>query len=473
VLVIAVVMASADSSVVLLAFPDMTQSLATNVSTSLWTILAYMLVTAVMTTQLGKVGDTYGRAKMFNAGFVVFTAASALCGAAPTIIFLIGCRVIQGVGAAMIVANSGAIVADTFPREQLGRAYGYISSGWGVGAILGIVLGGALTTLLGWRYIFYINVPIGIVAMILGFKYVRNKSTVKRNIDLFGMLLLGIAMLLVSYDAISVAAVGFSYTDAGLIALGVLIIIALLWKERNTKDALIDLSVFKSRVLRFSLLAALFVSLGYFAVFFMITLYLQGIIGLTPLNAAILLSPGAIIGFLLSPRMGRLSDKIGAGVVATAGIGCLVLAVLVYLTISPTPSGFSWLTIVIASTIAGFGTAMFFPSNNSAVMSNAAQGAYGSVNGLLRTMQNVGGLMSYAVVIYVAATAVPRSVAFQVFVGATTLLGGLDAAFVGGIKLALIGCAAILICAAALSYARGRAHHADGNQHVAQWQKNK
>ncbi len=449
-------MASADSSVVLLAFPTLTQSLNTNVSTSLWTILAYMLVTAVLTTQLGKVGDTFGRAKMFNYGFVVFTAASALCGAAPNIISLIGFRVIQGIGAAMVVANSGAIVADTFPREKLGRAYGFMSSGWGIGAILGIVLGGALTTLLGWRYIFYINVPIGIIAMILGFKYVKDSSITSRRIDLFGMLLLGVALLLISYDAVNVAAVGFSWTDAVLIALGVVMIILLLWRERHTKDALIDLSVFKSRVLAFSILAAFFVSLGYFSVFFMITLYLQGIVGLTPLNAALLLSPGAVIGFLLSPIMGRLSDRIGARIVATIGICFLAAAVLIYLTISPNPANFSWATIILASSVAGIGTAMFFPSNNSAVMKNAAQGAYGSVNGLLRTMQNVGGLTSFAVVIYIAATSVPRSIAFQVFVGTSKLIGGIDSAFVGGIQVALLYSLVLLIFAAILSFARGR-----------------
>jgi len=466
-------MASADSSVVLLAFPDMTQSLNTDVSSSIWTILAYMLVTAVMTTQLGKVGDTYGRAKMFNAGFIVFTIASAICGAAPNIMFLIGFRIVQGFGAAMLVANSGAIVADTFPREKLGRAYGFISSGWGLGAILGIILGGVLTTLFGWRYIFYINVPIGIVAIVLSLKYIRDKNIFKRNIDLSGMLLLALALLLVSFDAISVAAIGFSYLDASLIALGFLIIIFLLWRERNTKDALIDLSVFKSRVLAFSILAAFFVSLGYFSVFFMITLYLQGIVGLTPLNAALLLAPGALIGFLLSPWMGRLSDKIGARIVATIGISALAIAVLVYLTIGPSAATFSWTTIVLAASIAGVGTAMFYPANNSAVMANAAQGAYGSINGLLRTMQNIGGLLSYAVVIYIAATAVPRSVAFQVFVGTTKLLGGLNVAFVSGIKIALAGSLILLICAAALSYARGKAHHLDAHHHAAHWQKSK
>ncbi len=454
-LVIAGIMASADSNVVLLAFPDLTQTLHTDVSASIWTILVYMLVTTVLTTQLGRVGDIYGRAKMFNVGFVIFTVASALCGAAPTIEFLIGFRVIQGIGSALLLANSGAIVADIFPREKLGRAYGYIAAGWGAGALLGIVLGGVLTTLLGWRYIFYINVPIGIVAAVLGFKYVKDNVTVKRRLDIFGMLFLGVALTLISYDAISVASVGFSYTDAALIALGVIMIIALLLMERRSADPMIDLSVFKNRVLGGSLLAAMFTSMGYFSIYFMITLYLQGIVGLTPLNAALLLTPGAVIGFLLSPRMGRLSDRFGSGLVATFGVIAFALTILVYMTLGlSTP--FSYWAILLASTISGFGVAMFYPANNAAVMSNAPANSYGSMNGLLRTLQNTGGLMSYVVSIYIASTAVPRAIAFQVFVGTTQLLGGLTAAFVSGLRTGFAACLVLMLIAAVLSLLRGR-----------------
>ena len=454
VLVIAVIMASADGTVVLLAFPNMTQELATNVASSIWTILAYMIVTAVFTTQLGKFGDIYGRAKMFNSGFVLFTIASALCGASPSIDFLIGFRVLQGVGAAMLLANSGAIVADTFPREKLGRAYGYIAAGWGGGTLLGIILGGTLTTLFGWRYIFYINVPIGIIAVALGLKYVHDKNLMKRRIDLLGMALLGIALLLISYDAISVAAVGFSWTDAALILLGVLIIIGLLFKERHTKDPLIDLTIFKNRVLRYSLLAALFVAMGYFSVFFMITLYLQGILGLTPLDAALLLAPGALIGLFLSPRMGRLSDRIGARTVATGGVVAFAIAIIIYMAFLGA-SYFPFI-VVIAAAIAGFGTAMFYPSNNAAVMANAEPGFYGSVNGLLRTLQNTGGLMSYVIVLYVASASVPRAVAFSVFVGTTQLLGGLSVSFTQGIQIAFAASLVLVVLAGILSLARGK-----------------
>lgn len=453
VLVLATIMAAADSTVVLLAFPDITQSLNTNVSLSIWTILVYMLVTAVMTTQLGKVGDIYGRKKIFLSGFALFTVGSALCGASPTIGFLIGFRILQGMGAAMILANSGAIIADTFKKEHLGRAYGYISAGWGGGTLLGIILGGSLTTLFGWPYIFYINVPIGIIAILLGLRYIKSRPTTKHSLDLSGMLLLGIALLLIAYDSVSVADQGLTLADGIPIAGGFILIAAFLWMEKRTKDALIDLNVFRNRVTKFSLLAAMFVSLSSFSIFFLITLYLQGIVGLTPLDAAILLSPGALIGLLLSPAMGRVADRVGARLVATIGVIAFAVAILVYLTLQANSDP---LIVLLATVASGFGTAFFYPANNAAIMSNAEPEHRGSLNGLLRTMVNIGGLMSYAIVLYIASTSIPRQVAFQVFVGTTKLLGGLTSAFMNGIHAALLGMVALMVIAAILSYARGK-----------------
>jgi EmrB/QacA subfamily drug resistance transporter len=453
VVVIAVIMTALDSSVVLLAFPDITQTLNTNVSSSIWTILVYMIVTVVATTQLGKVGDIYGRGRTFNAGFLVFIVASAICGAAPDIWFLVGFRILQGFGAAMILANSGAIIADTFPKGRLGRPYGYLSSGWGAGNLLGIVVGGFLTTLAGWRYIFYINVPIGIVAFIIGLKFIKSTGTLQRKFDFTGMILLGAGLLLITFDSLSAASQGVSFIDAALIIVGILLLVLFLYKEKKKKNALIDLSVFRKRIVAFSLLAAFFLAIGAFAILFVITLYLQGIVGLSPLNAALLLAPGAVIGLLLSPSMGRLSDKIGFRAVATAGVVFFMLSIIAYLTLNI--DNFSPLTVIIASILSGFGTAMFYPSNNAAVMSNSSSRYHGSMNGLLRTLQSTGGLLSYVVVLYISSVVVPRSVAYQVFVGTSHLLGGLTSSFVDGIHIALLGSLVLVIIAGLMSFARG------------------
>ncbi len=216
---------------------------------------------------------------------------------------------------------------------------------------------------------------------------------------------------------------------------------------------MVDFAAFKDKVLRNSCLATFFVSVGYISVVFLIIMYLQGVRGLSPLNASLLLIPGYVIGSFFAPVMGRHSDKIGARTIATVGIICLAAATLIFTAISQNSSLY---IIIIASAVSGFGTAMFFPANNSAVMAKARQGNYGSISGLLRTLQNVGILGSFVVAITVASASIPRQLAFQVFISTVKLSGGLSSSFITGIQAALYASIAILAVAAILSATRGK-----------------
>jgi MFS family permease len=187
-------------------------------------------------------------------------------------------------------------------------------------------------------------------------------------------------------------------------------------------------------------------------------MYLQGVRGLSPLDASLLLVPGYVVGALFSPLMGKNSDKIGARLIATIGIICLVSATLIYTVLSATSSLY---IILVASAVSGFGTAMFFPANNSAVMAKARQGNYGSISGLLRTLQNVGILGSFVVAITVASASIPRQLAFQVFISTVKLSGGLSSSFITGIEAALYASIGILTMAAILSATRGKETRAE------------
>src|SRR5208283_551428 len=213
IVVLGTLMGALDSTIVLLAFPAITDGLHSDFITTIWIILTYLLVIAVTTTQLGRIGDIYGRTTMFNAGFGVFTVGSALCGFSPDIYFLIGSRVMQALGGALMQSNSGAIIADTFPPNSRGKAYGFSSMGWTIGSMLGIVLGGIVTTFIGWQYIFFINIPIGAIALILGLKYLKRAPKVKAKLDIGGMVLLAASLLLISYGATSFASQGLSLTN--------------------------------------------------------------------------------------------------------------------------------------------------------------------------------------------------------------------------------------------------------------------
>ena len=458
IVVLGTLMGALDSTIVLLAFPAITDGLRSDFITTIWIILTYLLVIAVTTTQLGRIGDIYGRTRMFNAGFGIFTIGSALCGFSPNVFFLIGSRVVQALGGALMQSNSGAIIADTFPPNARGKAYGFSSLGWTIGSMLGIALGGIVTTFVSWQFIFFINIPIGAIALILGFKYLKPAPKVKAKIDIGGMILLATSLLLISYGATTLASQGLGVPNMISLLLGALLIPIFITYENRLETSMVDFSAFKDRVLRNSCLATFFVSVGYISVVFLIIMYLQGVRGMSPLNASLLLIPGYVIGSFFAPVMGRHSDKIGARTIATIGIICLAVATLIFTAISQNSSIF---VIIIASAVSGFGTAMFFPANNSAVMAKARQGNYGSISGLLRTLQNVGILGSFVVAITVASASIPRQLAFQVFISTVKLSGGLSSSFITGIQAALYVSIAILAVAAILSATRGKENRAE------------
>jgi MFS family permease len=410
-------------------------------------------VLAVFTTQFGRAGDIHGRARLFNLGFVVFTISSLLCGLAPTISFLIAARAAEGVGAALLVANSAAILTDTFPRNRLGRTFGYITMAWNTGALLGIILGGTLTTLLGWRYIFLINIPIGLVGVYFGRRYLKDVNRVHIESDLTGMVLLGIALSLISYSSVDLAASGLTYFNGLLLVGGFALIAITLEYERRDENPMINLKAFANRVLRFSLMAAFLQNIAVLAIALLLTTYLQGIRGLSPLSASLLLLPSSIMNIILAPFTGRMTDRFGSRIIATAGIACVGVSTALLLTVGLTSP---YYVVALSMAVSGIGGALFYPANNSAVMANAARGSYGVVSGLYRTLQNIGTLGSYVLAISVLSLGLPRSVAYQVFIGTTEMLGGLTSSYIQGFHVALEVSLLILLVAGLMSYDRGK-----------------
>lgn len=310
-----------------------------------------------------------------------------------------------------------------------------------------------LTTFLGWQYIFYINVPVGIVALFLGIKYLRDNPKVEAKLDIAGMLLFALALSSLSYGAVDFASQGVSALNASLVALGAVLVLAFIAWEKRSSSPMLNLRAFANRVLSASIFASFFQALGFLSVAFLVILYLQGIRGLDPFTASLVLVPGYVISSFTSPFMGRLSDRFGSRIIATMGIVFLIAAVLVYLTIGAATPLY---VIVFASILSGLGGSMFWPANNSAVMANAEPGQYGSISGLLRFMSSIGTLGSFVIAITAATIAVPRDIAFGVFIGTSKLIGGLSISFLAGIHEAFLVALAILAVAGMLSVARGK-----------------
>ena len=454
IIMLGVMMTGIDTSAVVLALPVMVQDLHSDIISMIWVIMAYILVITILGTQVGRLGDMFGRVRLYNSGFALFTFGSLLCGLSTSGPQLIAFRVVQGVGGALISSNSGAIIADTFPQRERGRAFGITGAGYSIGAILGILIGGAFVTFLSWRYIFFINLPIGLVATGVGVYMLKERSPrIKAKLDIVGMVILGTSLFFLLFGMTNITGSGFTFEYVTEVVVGLLLLPVFIAFERRYSSPLLDLSLLKQRVLTASISAAFLQSLASFAVLFLLIMYLQGPRDMSPWNAALLLIPGYVLGGAIAPFSGRLSDRMGARVIASIGIGLQICGFLVYSTLGlTTPTYF----VIVGAILNGAGSSSFFPANNSAVMSSAPPKAYGVVSGLLRTFSNIGMACSFAVALLIASLSIPRQMAFEIFLGVGKIQGQLSSAFVDGMHVALAGSILVLLVALTLSILRGK-----------------
>ncbi len=446
---IGTLMSAVDTTIVLLALPTMTVDLKAPFLDTIWVILIYLLVLATLTTQLGKIGDIYGRGRIFNAGFIIFIIGSAMSGVSPNVDFLIFSRGIQGFGAVLLQANSNAIISDYFNYGERGKAYGITTMGWSIGGVLGIVLGGLITTFIGWRFIFYINVPVGILGLIISMIYIRDNKKTTVKIDISGTVLLIAILGLISYGAVEVASLGVDTSNIAMIIAGLILLLPFIFNEMKFSNPIMNMKIFKVGKLSLSLIAATFQAVGFLSVLFILIMYLQGVRGFSPFYASLILVPGYLLSSVFAPRMGKLSAKLAPGAIAGTGIFVMALGLIVYLFLGVTSPIYF---VIVGSIITGAGGSMFWPSNTNAVMSNCPRELLGATSGLLRTLSNIGTLLSYVIAITVAASTVPRYVTFEVFLGIDRLQGGLSSKFIVGLHSALLVSFVILIIGGIASF---------------------
>ncbi|HET9895738.1 MAG TPA: MFS transporter [Streptosporangiaceae bacterium] len=449
-----VLITAVDTTIVVLALPEIQSGLHVALSSVVWIVIGYLLVITLLATQVGRLGDIFGRVRMYECGFAVFILGSFACALAWNEASIIGFRVLQGIGGAFVTANSGAIIADLFPREKRGRAYGYNSVGWSIGAVLGIVLGGIIVTYVSWRWIFWINVPIGGAALVLATRVLVDRGQrARRRLDLAGMLALGFGLFGVLWAMTKLATASFDAGLGGYLAGGLALLVAFVFIERRQSEPMLDLGLFKIPMLAPSLGASFFQGLANFAVLFLVIMYLQGPRGLSPLHASLLLVPGYVGGSAVGPFAGRLADKVGPVLPATTGLAIQVLALFIYAHLA-VDTGL-WL-VVVASVVNGIGAAFFFPANSSAVMKATPPSVFGIASGMLRTFANVGMVFSFAMAILIASRSISKGLAFAIFVGTTSLHGRLAVAFTAGLHAAFYTSMIVMVIAAVLSASRGR-----------------
>jgi EmrB/QacA subfamily drug resistance transporter len=448
-----VLISAVDGTIVVLALPTIQRDLHVSLSAVTWVVVSYLLVVTVLASQLGRLGDMFGRVRMYQAGFAVFVLGSLLCALAWDTAAIIGFRVVQGAGAALIAANSGAIISELYPPGERGRAYGFNAAGFSLGSVLGVLLGGVIVTYVSWRWIFWINVPIGVAALALAVRVLRDRGErIRRRLDPLGMITLGLGLFGVLWAMTALAAGPLHATQIGCLAAGVLLLAAFVLIELRHHDPTLDLSLFRLPAVAPSLLAALFQGLGSFAVLFLVIMYLQGPRGLSPVGASLLMVPGYLIGAAVGPFAGRLADRLGPVIPATAGLAISVAALAVFAQLTTASS--LWLAAA-GNVLLMIGGSLFYPANSSAVMTASPPERLGIASGLLRTFASIGMVFSFTTAILAAAHAISRHTAFAIFIGSATLHGRLAVAFTSGLRVAFYTMMGIMALAAVLSALRG------------------
>src|SRR5579875_1117945 len=430
-----VLIAAVDTTIVVLALPSIERDLHIALASVVWVIIGYLLVITLLATQVGRLGDMFGRVRMYEAGFLLFVAGSLACALAWN-----------------EAANSGAIIADLYPPERRGRAYGYNALGWSVGAVLGIVLGGLIVTYVSWRWIFWINVPIGIGAVLLATRVLSDRGErARRSLDPAGMAALGLGLFGILWAMTKLATASLDATTIGYLVGGVFFLGVFVVVELRHPAPMLNLSLLRIPTLTPSLLASLFQGLANYATLFLVIMYLQGPRALSPIHASLLLIPGYVIGSALGPVAGRLADRVGPVLPATVGLGIQVVALFIYAHLA---LGTGLWVVVAASVVNGAGSSFFFPSNSAAVMKVSPPQVFGVTSGMLRTFANIGMVFSFTVAILIASRSISKGLAFAIFVATTTLHGHLAAAFTTGLHASFYASMGFMALAALLSASR-------------------
>lgn len=428
---LAVIMASVDSTIVLLALYPLKTSLQTSFVTIVWVVLAYLLISTTFGLTLGRLGDLFGRKRMFNAGFVVFTLGSAFCALSQTGLQLVGFRAVQGFGSALIMSNAFAIISEAFPPRERGKAFGFNAVVWGGGSILGIVLGGVILNYSTWPVLFLINIPVGIVGTL--WAYVTLKPSAPRapdappiSFDLPAAITFtaGILSLLIGVSWGLLNDWSGLVMWASFVSCPLFFAFLIVWEARYAKDPILHGEFFKNRIFTSSVSAAFLQSLAIFAVNFLLLFYFEGVKGISPLNAALLVVPMAVMTCLFGPLGGIMSDRIGPKYVATSGVALQALVLLLFTRIT---LGTPLWEVAVMEAVYGIGGGIFWPANTATIMSAVPPAKFGVGSGIMNTFRNTGMVMSFAVALTAITVVVPvgfssgawKGIIYQVFIGSS------------------------------------------------------
>jgi EmrB/QacA subfamily drug resistance transporter len=391
-----------DTTIVNIAIPSILTSLHTSLDQVLWVINGYILSYAVLLITAGRLGDMRGQRNMFAIGLVVFTVASALCGFSQDINQLILWRVLQGVGGAILTPQTLAILTTIFPAERRGTAFGIWGATAGLATVAGPTLGGLIVTNTDWRWIFYLNVPLGILALIATFVFIPDIRPGRlHRLDLVGVGLASGGLLAIVFGLIdgqryNWGAVIGPVSIPVVIAAGVLLLVLFVLWERGQAEPLVPLSLFAHRDFTVASWVAAVLGFGMFGFFITLTIYLQSVLGFSALKAGLAIAPMSLISMFVAPVSGRFSDRIGGKYILMLGMG-LFAAGLAFVALMARPDS-AWTDFLPFVVIAGLGMGMIFAPMTTVAMRTIPPMLAGAASGVLNTTRQVGMAMGSAVI---------------------------------------------------------------------------
>ena len=438
-----------DNTVVNVALPSIQQSLGLSLSELEWVVAGYALTFAALMLTGGKLADLLGRRRVFVAGLVVFTLASLACGLAGSAEVLIGARVVQGIGAAMMNPATLSIITATFPPRQRGTAIGIWAGVSALALAIGPLVGGLLSEHVDWSWIFFVNVPVGIVAIAAAYAFIDESRDTSRDQrpDVPGLVTSGVGLFALTYALIEANSHGWGSTRIlGAFALAAVSLAAFVLLELRQRRPMLDLTLFRNATFSGANVAMLLVALAMFGVFFYVSLYVQQILGYSPVEAGASFLPATILIAVLAPFVGRVVDRVGSRWLTSSGMVLLALSLVLFARLG---TGSSYWEILPGLVMMGVGMALTMTPTTAAAMGSVPRDQAGVGSAVLNSMRQVGGSLGIAI-----------TGAIVAHVTSTSLAAGdtQPVAFVHGFQRGLEVAAAIALAGAVVAVVSMRGH---------------
>jgi EmrB/QacA subfamily drug resistance transporter len=380
----------------LVALPTLTHAFEIDLSSIQWALLVYDLAVIGLVLTLGRLGDLFGRKPIYTWGFVVFGVGSAVCGLAQNPIQLIAFRIVQGIGGAMIMANGRALASNVYPPAERGKALGLTSTAYHVGYMAGPTLGGFIIDTIGWRWIFFVNVPIAFAGAYLARRLLRDRAagSAEVRVDVAGAAYLLLGNISLVYALNQLPHLGYRHPAVfSLLAVAATALFRFIRTELRVETPILNLELFRSRLFSTANLSLFFITSTQSGIGVLLPFYLQNLIGFTPSQMGWIIIANSVVIVLVAPVAGWLSDRLGSRLLCSAGSSLIVIGQFLIASLDLHSTVFQ---MVLPQVLSGLGWAIFNSPNQSAILGSVPRDKVGAAAGMTVTTARVGGAIGIA-----------------------------------------------------------------------------